>query len=61
LPFLPPEDVRVGFSLIKIETPKTMSSLLGYIERNYIGNEEKSARFPIEFWNVYARVLKVKE
>jgi hypothetical protein len=58
---LPPEDVREGFSLIKIEAPKTMSSLLGYIERNYIGNEEKSARFPIEFWNVYARVLKVKE
>lgn len=56
LAFVPVEDVKECFKMIKDDAPRTATSFLTYIENNYVGSDTKKSRFPLEFWNLYNRV-----
>ena len=57
LAYVPVADVCSGFDQIKIQSNINFEPIIIYIESNYIGNNNKPARFPIETWNLYERVI----
>ena len=63
LPFVPIEDITYGFQFIKKNSSNDFLPMLVYFEKYYIGdlqndNIRMTQVFPIQFWNMYNRVLK---
>ena len=68
LAFVPVNDVTWVFELLQKEVPDNFMPIVSYFEKNYIGKlkpNSKScrdvARFPIDSWNLYERVISKKE
>ncbi len=64
LAFVPISDVVHAFERLTIELPSALAPVRDYFEEYYIGSlnyrsgRRKSPIFPLEFSNVYDRVLK---
>ncbi len=57
LAFVPCRDVLRRFGEIVKLLPQELIPLAQYFETNYVGTAVTEPLFPVQFWNVYTRVL----